>query len=65
MWTILHSRGDYFVKAERFGKTDGYAVYRNGLTHATCVASIGYSGDTGLKKAIAEANRRAEADDHV
>ena len=36
----------------------GFEVYRNGLTHSTRCAQIGWTGDRGLQKAITEANRR-------
>ena len=36
----------------------GFEVYINGITHATRCARIGYKGEDGLKRAIAEVNRR-------
>ena len=62
---ILHENGDYWVCAEVFGsgrfkpKSNGYAVYVNGITHATRVATIGFAGEPGLTRAIAECDRRA------
>lgn len=57
--TILYQNGAFDVRAEKFGKTDGFAVYENGPTAAHRVASIGFSGDAGLRRAIIEADRRA------
>ncbi len=56
---ILYERADFYVCAERFGQKSGFAVYRNGVTAATRVASIGFEGERGLKRAIEEADRRA------
>lgn len=39
----------------------GYEVYRTGVTHSTRCAQIGYTGERGLQKAIAEAQRREAA----
>ena len=36
----------------------GFEVYRVGITHSTRCAQIGYTGDVGLQKAIAECARR-------
>lgn len=36
----------------------GYEVYKNGITHATRCAQIGWAGEVGLQKAIAEINKR-------
>ena len=55
---ILYEDAPYYVRAEKFGKTDGVAVYQNEGVAATRVASIGYTGSKGLSKAIAEINRR-------
>lgn len=57
---ILYEAGDFWVCAETFGRkaTPGFAVYQNKLTHAVRVASIGYSGERGIARAIAEAERR-------
>lgn len=52
----LYEVGDYFVlKAAK-----GYEVYRNGAVAATRCAIIGYEGGEGLRRAIAEADRRAK-----
>lgn len=56
MTKVLYSNGDFWVcKAKH-----GYEVYKNGLTHSTRCAIIGYEGDDGLKRAIAEADRRVK-----
>lgn len=57
---ILYQNGDYFVMAETFGRSPGFAVYRNTTTHAERCASIGFAGTEGLRRAIREADRRAE-----
>lgn len=36
----------------------GFEVYKKGPTHSTCCAQFGYTGDTGLFRAIAETKRR-------
>jgi len=53
---ILFEKGDYFVLASK--AFNGYEVYKNGATHATRCASIGYAGKIGLDKAIQEIERR-------
>lgn len=64
---ILHENGNFWVCREQFGtgrfkpKSEGFAVYENGITHAKRVASIGSAGEEGLRRAIAEADRRAQA----
>lgn len=64
---ILYERGAYWVCAEQFGsgrlrpKSNGFAVYRAGLTHSVRVMSVGFSGERGLQRAIDEANKRADA----
>lgn len=57
---ILHEAGSFWVCRENYGKTEGFAVYRNGLNYATRVAQIGYSGAEGLARAKNEADRRAK-----
>ncbi len=54
---ILYSASPYWVK--RADKFKGFEVYKDGITHATRCASIGYEGQLGLDKAIAECNKRA------
>jgi len=53
---ILYENGDYWVCKEK----SWYEVYKNGITHATRCAIIGYTGEVGLTKAIHECNKRAE-----
>ena len=36
----------------------GFEVYKNGLTHSTRCAVIGFSGQNGLDRAILEIDRR-------
>lgn len=36
----------------------GFEVYKIGVTHSTRCASIGWAGEEGLKRAIAEVERR-------
>lgn len=36
----------------------GFEVYRNTTTHSVRCARIGYEGNKGLQRAIAEADRR-------
>lgn len=38
--------------------SDGYEVYRLGITHSTRCSQIGVVGSEGLKKAIADCNKR-------
>lgn len=61
---ILYENGDHFVIAELFGsnptlQSRGYSVYKNTGTHSVRVGVIGWEGEKGLKRAIAEADRRA------
>lgn len=55
---ILYEDAPYYVRSEKFGKTDGVAVYENKGVSATRVANIYYAGSKGLDKAIAEINHR-------
>jgi len=63
---ILYENGNFWVCRKQFGsgrfrpKSEGYEVYENGITHSKRVAIIGYAGEEGLKRAIAEADKRAE-----
>lgn len=51
----------YEGKTHWVGKVaKGYVVYKMGTTHSTKVATIGYTGEEGLQKAIAECQRRDE-----
>jgi hypothetical protein len=51
---IIFESGEYMIV--RAAK--GFEVYRQGLTHATRCAIIGYEGDKGLERAKAEIVRR-------
>lgn len=51
---IIYEKGDYHVLKAKHG----YEVYKNGLTHATRCAIIGYEGEKGIGKAIEEIDRR-------
>jgi len=53
---IAYERGEYWVL--RVGKDKGYKIYKNGITHSTRCAIIGFPGDVGLARAIAEIDRR-------
>ena len=61
MVDIVYEKGDYYVSREPFGKSKwlGYAVYKNGITHATRTDTIGMAGKLGLEKAIEACDRRA------
>ena len=39
----------------------GFEVYKNGLTHSTRCAVIGFQGQNGLDRAIVEIDRRLAA----
>jgi hypothetical protein len=45
---ILYQNGKYWVIKARHG----FEVYKDGITHATRAAIIGYEGNEGLNKAI-------------
>lgn len=51
---IVYEKQDYFVLKAKHG----YEVYKCGLTHSTRCAIIGYTGEIGIRKAIAEIERR-------
>lgn len=57
---ILYERGPYLVVATSRG---GYEIYKNGATHSTRVASIGFPGAEGMGRAKQEIARRMDADD--
>lgn len=58
--TILYQNGAFTVRPERrIGRPDIYAVYEDGATAAARVAVIGYEGEDGRARAIAECDRRA------
>lgn len=54
--TIVYENSDHYVLALPNG---AFEVYRNTSTHAVRVAQIGYKGQKGLLRAIAEADKRA------
>ena len=53
---VLHESGGYWVAAAKHG----FEVYKTGITHSTRCSIIGYEGQKGLGKAIAECERRAK-----
>ena len=52
---IAYEKGCYWVL--KLG-SKGFEVYKNGLTHSTRCAVIGFSGQNGLDRAILEIDRR-------
>lgn len=59
---IAHETQDYWVLRVPSGKLAGtYEVYRKGVTHSTRCATIGYRGEEGLRRAVAECDRRQNA----
>lgn len=56
---IKFELGDHWVLLVPSGPLKGfYEVLKNQLTHSVVVANIGYRGEVGLEKAIAECRRR-------
>lgn len=55
---IKHETADFWVLDVG---ARGFEVYRTGPTHSTRCAQIGYRGELGLAKAIAECDRRQSA----
>lgn len=51
---IVYENGNYWV----LKVTHGFEVYKNGITHATRCAIIGYEGEKGIARAIKEIERR-------
>lgn len=51
---VVYELGGYFVL--RVAK--GYEIYKEGCTHATRCAVIGWGGEKGLERAKAEVSRR-------
>lgn len=51
---IIFESGNYFVLKAKHG----FEVYKNGITHSTRCAIIGYEGEIGIAKAIKEIERR-------
>lgn len=54
---IVYEQGEYWVCQAR----KGFEVYRTGVTHSIRCAVIGYSGQEGFTRAIAEIDRRIGA----
>ncbi|WP_165672895.1 hypothetical protein [Metapseudomonas otitidis] len=52
---IKHETANHWVLAVG---DKGYEVYRNGITHSTRVARIGFKGERGLERAKLECERR-------
>jgi hypothetical protein len=52
---IAYEKGPFWVLKL---KAKGFEVYRTGITYSTRCAQIGFTGDEGLKRAIAEIDRR-------
>jgi hypothetical protein len=65
MTKAVYENGPFWVCKVQFGsgrfksKSNGYEVYEDGVTHARCVARIGWDGQRGLERAIAFADKRA------
>ncbi len=62
---VVYEQGQYWVLRVTEGegsRYSGYDVYRTGITHSTRCAQIGYTGQVGLDKALAEVARRIEED---
>lgn len=51
---ILHETKEHFVLKAKHG----YEVYRNQTTHSVRCSIIGWEGQKGLERAIAECKRR-------
>lgn len=52
---IAYGKGPYWVLNTG---SKGFEVYKNGITHSTRCAVIGYQGKNGLDRAILEIDRR-------
>ena len=52
---IAYEKGQFWVL--NLG-SKGFEVYKNGITHSTRCAVIGFSGQNGLDRAIVEIDRR-------
>jgi hypothetical protein len=59
---IVFESGKYWVFD---AKKKGFEVYKNGITHSTRCAQIGWNGQVGLDKAKQEIKRRQELDDRA
>jgi hypothetical protein len=53
---IAYERGEYWV----LRTSKGFEVYKNGITHSVRCAIIGFRGDGGLARAVAEIDRRTQ-----
>ena len=58
---ILCEKGDYWAIKVNYG----YDVYKNGITHSTRCARIGYKGKDGLDRVKKEIDRRIEKDNET
>ena len=56
---IMYERGRYWVARNAKGH---YEVYRTGITASERVAYVGYVGEKGVNRAVAECDRRARAE---
>lgn len=52
---IKYELGEHWVYQKKNGT---FEVYKNGLTHSTRVAIIGFKGQEGFDRAVAECKRR-------
>lgn len=52
---IAYEKGPFWVLNI---KAKGFEVYKTGISYSTRCAIIGYTGDKGLARAIAEIERR-------
>lgn len=59
---IVFESGKYWIFD---AKKKGFEVYKNGITHSTRCASIGWTGQFGLDRAKQEIKRRQEIDDRA
>lgn len=55
---IVCENGKYYILRVK----TGYEIYKNGPTHATRCAIIGYKGNNGFNKALIEIDRRVKLD---
>lgn len=58
MHEVIHENGRYFVIKARVG----WEVYRNGITHAERMATMGSDGDMWKARAISQCDRMANAE---
>lgn len=43
-------KGHFYATKERFNRSEGFKVWKNGITHATLAFICGYSGDEGMRR---------------